>query len=169
MTGNFLNLASGQRPFGPPFVNVDVQAKWNPHVVADILDMPMFSDESAQMIVVWHAFEHNGCGDSDQMVRECHRILHPGGKLIAAVPDLDVLAWMRLSGQMTFDTYRINMFGAYMGDEADRHKWGWNQENFLEWIAGLASWKSVVKFNGPAPSGSDITVDKWMATCEAIK
>src|SRR6185369_1603612 len=53
-----LNCGSGQRPFGTTgdgaWINIDIQKRWNPDVVADIRSMPMFEDNSAEYIVLHH-------------------------------------------------------------------------------------------------------------------
>lgn len=170
-----LNLGSGQRPFSSPtWTNVDCQEKWNPDVLADIRSMPMFADESAEIIILWHVIEHFGCGEADPIIKECHRILQPGGRLIVATPDLEKLAraftrkWHDMP-LISEQIYVTNLYGAYMGDEADRHKWGWSGIGLMNYIGNLAPWSMMHTYTGPAPEGTDIATDWWMATCEAIK
>jgi predicted SAM-dependent methyltransferase len=168
-----LNLGSGQRPF-KGWINVDSQEKWMPDIVADIRSMPMFADNSAEIIVLWHVIEHFGCGEADPIIKECYRILQAGGRLIVATPDLGKLAraftrkWSEYP-LISEQIYVTNLYGAYMGDEADRHKWGWSQRGLLEYIANFGPWSRMDVFDGCSPEGSDISTDWWMATCEAIK
>lgn len=172
-----LNLGSGQRPFKSPWVNVDCQEKWQLDgimpggffVKADIRSMPMFSDNSAEIIVLWHVIEHFGCGEADSIIKECYRILQPGGRLIVATPDLEMLAVAWLDSKITEQIYVTNLYGAYMGDEADRHKWGFSQGRLLDYIGQFGAWSSIGKWEGPAPEGTDISRDFWMATVEAIR
>src|SRR3990167_3044244 len=119
-----INLGSGQRPFGEGWTNVDTQARWNPDVVADGASMPMFADASAELIVLHHVLEHFGCGEADAMLRECYRILAPGGSLLVFVPDMYELVRGWNQGKIDTQVFLTNVYGAYMGDEADRHKWG---------------------------------------------
>jgi predicted SAM-dependent methyltransferase len=182
-----LNLGSGQRPFPAPWVNVDCQEKWMLEVLkpsgqgiflkADIREMPMFADGSAETIVLWHVIEHFGCGEADPIIKECYRILQPGGELIVATPDLAMLAaryldtkdGSRVKEPLSEQVYVTNLYGAYMGDEADRHKWGWSQEGLLEYLAKCAPWRNVLTWDGKAPEGTDIAKDWWMSTAKAVK
>lgn len=164
-----LNLGSGQRPFEKPWINVDCQPKWKPDVVTDIRNMPMFADNSAEIIVLWHVIEHFGCGEADSIIKECQRILEPGGRLIVATPDLSALSIGFNREAITEQIYVTNLYGAYMGDEADRHKWGWSQLGLKEYIWKFGPWASICKWNAPAPEGTDISTDWWMATCQAVK
>lgn len=164
-----LNLGSGQRPFAKPWINVDCQERWNPDVVGDAASLPQFADGSASVIVLWHVIEHFGCGESDSVIKESHRILCDGGVLIVATPDLRALSQRWLLGQIDDQIYTTNLYGAFMGDPADRHKWGWSQLGLMGYIEHLGPWSSVGRFSGPPPAGSDISVDWWMATVEAIK
>jgi len=118
-----LNLGSGQRPFGEPWINVDCQERWKPDVLNDISHLPMFGDKSADMIVLHQVLEHFGCGEANRVLEECYRILAPKGSLIITLPDLRRLAQRWLTNQIDDYTFFVNCMGAYMGDEADRHKW----------------------------------------------
>lgn len=181
MSGLLLNLGSGQRPFQKPWLNVDVQPKWNPDVLTDIHSMPMFEDNSAEMIVLWHVLEHFGCGDADGIIKECHRILQPGGKLIIACPNLEALAlnFLKNRGHQIQGVpdwppidewlFVINLYGAYMESEADRHKWGYTQKGLLEYVGRLGTWTSVREWNKVQPEGTDICWDWYFATVEATK
>lgn len=198
-----LNLGSGQRPFEKPWINVDLQAKWlggtDPnvkwpegglYVQSDIRSMPMFADGSAEMIVLYHVAEHFGMGDADGVIKECHRILEPGGKLIVVCPDMEAFAinYLRSRGWSVSREdqesvypglqnwppinewiYVVNTYGAYMESEADRHKNGWSQKGLLEYIGRLAPWSKIGQWDRVRPEGTDVNWDWWFATCEAVK
>lgn len=164
-----INLCSGQRKFQTPWINVDVNDKWEPDVVADGASMPMFADNSAEMIVIHHGLEHFGLGEADAMLRECHRILKPGGSLIVTVPDLRALADAWIAGRITDYIYCVNLYGAYMDDEADRHKFGFHIASLKRTLAGVATWSSVKAFDFRAIPGADIAADWWIIGAEAIK
>lgn len=163
-----LNVGSGQRPFSKPWLNVDVQERWKPDVVADGSHMPMFQDGSAELIVLHHVLEHFGCGEGDGMLRECHRILRPDGKLIVTVPDMRILAHGLLAGRITEETYLINIYGAYMGDEADRHKFGFTTMTLSDTLHA-AGFYPVVPFDFRFLTGADIAKDWWILGMEATK
>ena len=165
-----LNLGSGQRPFAHPWVNVDAQERWSPDVAADIRSMPMFTDGSADIIVLHHVLEHFGCGEGLPCLRECHRILHPGGLLIVCVPNVRALVsrWIRdeeFSDQLFF----TNLYGAYMGDEADRHKWGFTPESLYFEMQNAGPGFRLQRFDWRPIPGADIANDWWILAMEATK
>lgn len=164
-----INLGSGQRPFASPWVNIDCEARWNPDIVADGASMPMFENDSADIIVLHHVLEHFGCGEADALVRECYRILRPRGSLIVCVPDMLELAKGWLRGRITDQVYMTNTYGAYMGAEADRHKWGYTARTLAEYLYSIADWATVKTFDHRAIPGASISADWWIASTEALK
>lgn len=164
------NLGSGQRPFSEPWINVDTQAKWNPDIVADAAHLDMVPDNSASIVVLHHVLEHYGCGESVGLIRECHRILIPGQPLLVFVPDMRALAQAYVRREMTTQVYLTNMYGAYMGDEADRHKWGFDAESLLTFLNGAAEWSQIKRFNWRPIEGADIAgPDWWILAMEVVK
>lgn len=168
-----INLGSGQRPFKRPWLNVDVQEKWNPDVVADGKDLSeFFKDGCAKMIVSQHCLEHFGCGEADSMIRECWRVLEPGGSLIVTVPDISALCKGWLRGQIDDQLFLTNLYGAYMGDDADRHKWGFTGISLvktLDQAVEPGEWKHIRTFDNRKIEGADISQDWWILGEEAIK
>ena len=163
-----LNLCSGQRPFSAPWINVDAQERWNPDVVADCREMPMFEDASADMIVIHHGLEHFGCGEALGMLKECHRILAVGGVLIVFVPDMRALAQRWLARQISDQIYFTNVYGAYMGDETDRHKFGYTFFSLREELR-IAGFSRSHSFDWREIPGADLARDWWILGMEAIK
>jgi predicted SAM-dependent methyltransferase len=82
----YLNLGCG--PNGhEAFVNLDYL--WRPHI--DVCwnfnaGLP-FADAAMQGIFSEHCLEHFSFGDALALLRECHRVLAPGGTLRIVVPD----------------------------------------------------------------------------------
>jgi SAM-dependent methyltransferase len=165
-----LNVGSGQRPFKQPFINVDVNPKWRPDVVADGEHMPMFEDGSADVIVLHHVLEHFGCGEASVMIRECQRILCPGGSLLVFVPDMRKLLGMWNIGRLTTQVFMTNVYGAYMNSEADRHKWGYDKTSLVQFLTGTSKWAAWDEFNWRPIPGADIARDdSWILGVEVIK
>lgn len=169
----FLNVGSGQRPFAKPFINIDVNSKWEPDIVADGANMPMFEDNSAEIIVLHHIAEHAGCGECEGLFSECWRILSPGGSLLVFVPDMRALAKAWLKGDISTQIYMTNVYGAFMDSEADRHRWGYVRETLREaiWDAtGATAWEEVKPFDWRKIEGADIAgPDFWILAMEAVK
>lgn len=170
-----INLGSGQRKFGEGWTNVDCQEKWKPDVLAHGDSMPMFADGSASMIVAHHVIEHVGLGEFDQTLRECWRVLEPGGSLIVTTPDMDALtrAYVRrvMPSGAPFEDYLfcVNLYGAYIEDEADRHKWLYNARSLSAAVYRLQLFNLVKTFDWRQLDGADIARDWWILGIEAVK
>lgn len=161
-----LHLGSGQKHLDG-YMNVDISDDHNHRVdlIADVTgSMPMFEDASADLIVAEHIFEHVNLSSQEGTLREWHRILKPGGRLVLSVPDLRALATRWLSGQLPFFLYAVNVYGAYNGHETDRHKWGFDEGELRERLA-VVPWRSVERFHGSEP----IARDWWILDMEAVK
>jgi len=170
-----INAGSGQRPFksfpeeGIQWINIDGNPRWNPDIVADIRDLSMFGDSMVDLVVLHHVWEHFGLGEGDGMIRECHRILKPRGSLLVCIPNPRALCQRYLSGEIDEYIFNVNMYGAYMGDEADRHKWSMSPTACVEALRRLADWHDVHAFNGRTIPGADIARDWWTTEIEAVK
>lgn len=163
-----LNLGSGQRPFSKPWINVDIQDTHKPDIVSDISRMPMFEDNSAELIVLHHVLEHFGCGEADSVLHESWRILAKGGSLLIFVPEIRLIAQRWICHEIEDFTFMVNTYGAYQGNEADRHKWGYDTNSLKKYIksvlevnAKLFDWRTI--------EGADIARDWWILGMEVIK
>lgn len=162
-----LNIGSGQRPFQKPWINIDRQAKWNPDLVADGRSLPMFEANSVDMIVLHHILEHHQCG-GEGLLEECYRILAPNGSLLIFVPNMWELASMWKEGRLTDQIYFTNVYGAYMGDEADTHKWGYTPVSLMQRLVDMRM--HAVMFDWRKIEGADIAgPDRWILGVEAFK
>ena len=168
-----LNLGSGQRPFMSTeeieWINVDAQAKWSPDLVARAEDLSMVSTGSIDYAVAHHVLEHYGCGEGSAMVREAFRVLKPWGSLIVSVPDMRSLAKGWLDGRIDDQVYLTNIYGAFMEDEADRHKWGFTPKTLKKEIERTAEWRCVIPFDSREIPGAQIARDWWILTLEAMR
>ncbi len=169
-----LNCGSGQRRFSAgiessiEWINIDINPKWTPDIVADWNDLSMFQDASVDYVVSHHSLEHVGCGEGDGFIREAHRVLKPGGSLLVFVPDMKALAQRWLTGQLAEQIYMTNVYGAYMGDEADRHKWGWSRQGLFDYLKKFP-FRDVHAFDWRSLAGADIAQDWWITGMEAVK
>jgi SAM-dependent methyltransferase len=173
-----LNVGSGQRPFPSTpelkWVNIDSQARWNPDVVCDGANLVgsqgfTFTDNSVDYVVLIQVLEHFGCGEGEGLIKEAYRVLKPGGSLILSVPDLRALCTEWLHGKkLDTQLFVTCLYGAYMGDEADRHKWAFTSESLLAFLKA-GPWKSVTIGRCPDISGSSIPHDWWILEAECIK
>lgn len=164
---NLLNLGSGQRKFGTGWTNVDINPRWEPDVVADCSSLPMFEDNSATTIVLHHTLEHYGLGEGDSMLKECHRILAPNGSVLVFVPNMPRLVEAWREGKITDQIFFTNVYGAYMGDEADRHKWAFTEQTLKDTLYRMGF--RVLSFDWRTIPGADIAKDWWILAVEGVK
>lgn len=168
-----LNVGSGQRPFKPVFdevqwVNVDSQPRWNPDLVCDGAHLP-YHDGYADYFVLSQVYEHFGCGEAVNLIEEAHRVLKPDGSLIISVPNMKALAKRWIDGQISEFIFMVNTYGAYMGSEYDRHKWGSTPESLANEIAAHGNWKRITEFDNRLIPGMDVARDWWITCLEAIR
>lgn len=166
---SLLNLGSGQRPFAKPWINIDRQERWNPDVVADGASMPMFADGSASVIVAHQLIEHVGLGEFAGVISECYRILTPGGSLVITTPNLKELVKAWTVGRIDDYIFCVNLYGAYMQDEADRHRWLYHERTLEAALATAAPWSEIKLFDWRLLPGADLARDWWVLANEAIK
>lgn len=157
-------------PSGPDaWINIDINSRWNPDIVADCASMPMFADGSAEIIVLHHVLEHAGLGECNGVIRDCHRILMPGGSLIVTVPDLDALARAWIAGRISDYIYCVQVYGAYMDNEADRHKFGYTPKTLRNTLREIGGWSFVKPFDWRIIPGTSIARDWYIIGIEAFK
>lgn len=170
------NCGSGQRPFFNvegviDWCNVDKVAHEGmpaPDLICDGAHLP-FANESGDYFVLNHVYEHSGLGEADGLITEAYRVLRLGGSLIVTVPDLRELAMAWLTERLDTITYAITLYGAYMGHDEDRHKFGYDYELLAKNLGSVAPWKEVKRFDWRDIPGSSIPRDYWIAGCECVK
>jgi predicted SAM-dependent methyltransferase len=109
-----LNLGCGSR-FHPAWTNVDFVAV-SPSVLShDLRKGIPFPDEEFDVVYHSHVLEHFSQPRARAFLRECLRVLKPGGTLRVVVPDLEGIA----------KTYLGTLEQAAAGDEQarDDHEW----------------------------------------------
>jgi predicted SAM-dependent methyltransferase len=60
------------------------------YILLDVCEMFPFEDRTFDYIFHEHVLEHLDYGQGQFMLRECHRVLKPGGRMRVATPDLQV-------------------------------------------------------------------------------
>jgi len=85
-----IHLGCGKR-YIPGFIHVDLDDY--PHIdyKSDIAHLPMFKDNSADLIYCCHALEYFDREEVKAVLQEWHRVLKKGGILRLAVPDFAAL------------------------------------------------------------------------------
>lgn len=167
-----LNVGSGQRPFKSTvevqWINIDSQEKWKPDIFCDARDIPM-DDASVDYVVLHHVLEHFGCDEGDGLIKEAYRLLKPEGSLLISVPNIRELAQKYVLGDIDEYIFKVNVYGAYMGNEDDRHKWAYTPDSLTLAIVNSAKWTNWKRFDNRRIPGMDFAADWWILAMEAIK
>jgi SAM-dependent methyltransferase len=110
-----VNLGCG-RVHHPDWINVDFNTS-DPGVVRhDLLTGLPFADGEVDVVYHAHVLEHFGPREGAAFLRECFRVLRPGGLLRVGVPDLEEIA----------REYLRRLEAAERGEEADAaHRYDW--------------------------------------------
>ncbi len=119
-----LNLGCGNH-FHPGWVNLDL-APADPSVQRyDLLQPLPFAPESFSVVYHSHLLEHLPRERALPFIRECFRVLIPGGILRVVVPDLETI--VRL--------YLENLRGAMEGDPVCQQRYDWSVIELVDQLA----------------------------------
>lgn len=80
-----LNVGAGYTNYGPRVVNIDIFDSGTTTVVGSALSLP-FADSCADLVILQGVLEH--VADADRTLRECYRVLKPGGLFYTEMPFL---------------------------------------------------------------------------------
>lgn len=73
------------------WVNLDAQVDSHIHLAREGFDLGIFAQESVSVIYASHCLEHLNRDNALRVLRECYRVLAPGGLLVLSVPSFDRL------------------------------------------------------------------------------
>jgi predicted SAM-dependent methyltransferase len=134
------------------WVTFNVQPGPTVDIVGTCTRMPEIADASVAEIYASHVLEHLSYVDElHQALAEFHRVLVPGGRLMASVPDFALLCRLFLADGLTtqqrFEVMRM-IFGGQM-DPHDLHKVGLTYEFLGSYLrhAGFVSVERVAGFD----------------------
>lgn len=83
------------------YVNIDIRKEVKPDMVLDLEKTPYpFDDNSIDEILAKDVIEHFSFRNVERVVKEWHRILKPGGKLVIQTPDFDVIVDLIRKGEI---------------------------------------------------------------------
>lgn len=120
--------------------------------VGDARDLSAFAEETFDELYASHVLEHLDYHEEVlTALREWHRVLKAGGRLLVGVPDMDAMARLflakdRLTPDDQFLVMRM-LFGAH-GDPYDYHQTGFNQDILVGFLteAGYVRLRRVRTF-----------------------
>ena len=149
-----INIHIGGNEIRANWIILDVEKRPEVDIVADASSLDKIASESVSTIYASHVVEHFHYGLDSKLnhtLREWHRVLQPGGKLLISVPDLKTLCWLFLNPNFTiYERHHIMriIFGGQT-NQYDVHYAGFDYEilgSYLE-EAGFSEVEQVSEFN----------------------
>ncbi len=165
-----LHIGGKERREGWKVLNI--QAGPAVDYVGDCTDLSRFADGSVAVIYASHVLEHLAYRDRlPKALAEIHRVLRPGGRLLASVPDFEVVCRLFLAhaGDVTTQFSLMRMaFGGEM-DAHDFHHVGLSLDIFARYLkgAGFADIERVERF-GLFDDTSDLRVGDTLISLNVI-
>ena len=149
-----LNLGGGTTTIGG-FTNVDLGGDGYCH---DLSRFPWpFNAGSCTALIASHVLEHFDKAEGRLFLRECYRILAPGGVLALAVPDMDTFITARLTGNYAplegyswIDLNDLMGGGEHEANVAQRHRYMYCWESLAYMLATEGFAPEAVSFDGSA-------------------
>lgn len=109
-----LNLGCGSH-FHKDWINVDFTSNSEDVIAHNLLEGIPFKDNEFDVCYHSHILEHFPKNKADGFIKECYRVLKPGGILRVAVPDLQTIAKL----------YLENLERASQGDKSAENDYDW--------------------------------------------
>jgi predicted SAM-dependent methyltransferase len=144
-------LHIGGQEAKPGWKILNIQPGENVDYVGDIADLSQFPDGMFHVIYASHVLEHVPQGKILSTLKEINRILGENGKLLIAVPDLEILCTLFIQPELDKHDRLHVMSMIYGGqiDPFDYHFIGFTYEFLLDFlhIANFKSIQRVANFN----------------------
>lgn len=145
-----LNLGAGGYPLAG-YLSVDADPACHPDVCATVPPLP-FGDGAAEAVYMGHLLEHYERPEGLALLRECYRVLQPGGQLGVVVPNTRLILRRWLGGATTTAvgpdqrTYRVAdlddvcALWLFSSCQPSRHQWAYDATT-LERIVEAAGFR----------------------------
>jgi len=149
-----LNLGAGEKRYDGA-LNVDIMEAPHIDIVADLSVYPWpWTDNSVDGIHASHLLEHFPIDGQEKFIRECHRILKPGGFLRLVVPHCTNMSSLGCFGH--WKCFSHDTFQRYLDVQGSIDAYMFKGIRFktvdqrVNWV-----WEETVKQN-------NLNVDDWM-------
>ena len=149
-----LKLHIGGKEASSEWKIVDVIERPEVDYVCNANKLSMFDDNSVDVIYASHVLEHFYYNIDDELtntLKEWHRVLKIGGKLMISVPDLKTLCWLYLhpSAYPMERHYIMRIMFGGQTDVYDVHKVGLDEDTLAMYLemASFNSYERVTAFN----------------------
>ena len=158
-----LHLGCGERK-RKGWVNIDIDKKVKPDIVADAKDLHMFEDESVNEIECCHLLEHLTYPDAVTALKEWYRVLKKRGKLSLELPNFEkcIEILYKKEGGEAQKFAMIGIYG-YIPDIQKYgislvHKYGWTRETLtnelrevgfseIKQVPVTQTWREATRYN----------------------
>ena len=120
-SSRLLNVGCGRR-YDRRWVNLDLESRDASVVQYDITQGIPFADNTFDAVYHSHVFEHLKPEQGERLLKECFRVLAPGGVLRIVVPDLEKIAQLYLQKHEQ----------AWSGDETAAVDYNWMKMELLD-------------------------------------
>lgn len=157
-----LNIGSGEWLIGG-YVNIDADPAQPVDLVATVPPIP-YSDESVDEVWSCHFLEHLDQPTGAEFLRECYRVLKPGGLLGVVVPDTRAIAAAYLEGRLAVEEPNSGGRLRWMRDLDDvcalflfstvqpsHHQWAYDLSTLTRALdrAGFPTMREIDRFRDP--------------------
>ncbi|WP_254566724.1 methyltransferase domain-containing protein [Oscillatoria sp. HE19RPO] len=151
---NQVKLHIGGTEIKPDWKIVDIEDRPEVDFISDASNLSQFESDSVDVIYASHVLEHFHHSLNNELIdtlKEWHRVLKPGGKLLLSVPDLKALCWLYLHPNMT-PIERLHLMRILYGgqiNQYDVHKVGFDAETLAFYLeeVGFKDYEPVSEFN----------------------
>ena len=158
-----MKLYVGSHDFRPDgYMTLDIDETHRPDIVADITKYIPVETETCEEVVAGHVLEHIEWPDSFMALSELGRVLHIGGRLKLAVPDMGLLAAMVFRGTSDFHAMALIFGVGGRTHKFEAHRFGFTAGMLADVLTSLGFadfdwWNSDVgdASNGWAPRPMD--------------
>lgn len=165
MQRKFLNLGCSAYRLAN-FINIDIDTKYNPDVVADVTNLP-YERDSIDFIYAGHIIEHIDENMTYQTIQSWHNALKPGSCVMCVAPDASIAMQMYKDGEI--DDKKLNYILFANGE----HKQFFDQKKLIKVFSRVfESVHSICLNQCPYLLVSDVknpVPDKWQSGVVAIK
>lgn len=149
-----MKLHIGGQETHPDWKILDVESRPEVDFIGDAIDLSQFESDSIDAIYASHVLEHFFYNIDNELMtalREWHRVLKPGGKLLISVPDLKTLCWLYLNPNM-MPMERYHLMRVIFGGQTniyDVHKVGFDFEILAMYLeeVGFGEYEQVSEFS----------------------
>lgn len=133
-----LHLGCGKRHI-PGFIHIDLANYDHIDYTHDVAELPMFADESVDLIYACHVLEYFDAVEVVDVLAEWWRVLRSGGILRVAVPNFDAL-WQQYEFSQELDEITGPLYGRWAIPGTDKvicHKMVYNDHTLSRLLSSI--------------------------------